>query len=668
MRKFFIFVIAICVSQSNFSLCFAYDSSVMHPKIIDYAILQSNLDEYIKNTLNIPKGIKKEINRKQIKFVTRDGGETEDSPFERTGFHFHNPLRPWDKAGLLGGDSSVVWAQKHNQGSSGTYSWRTARDAYYQALTTNSEDAFELAFRSLGQVMHLIADASVPAHVRSDIHITYFGGDDYENAMTQWASVNGERPEYFFGYEVSQDIFDGAAAAPSAPLPISALWDRDIYDGTNPQETLDSGVGLAEYTNANFITEDTAFSHFPHPAASETNYKSIDWRNPEIHDAGDGVLDNKIYIYHNSGHRLATISYLTWIVLVKHHVFSGLLVDDLVLQDYASLLIPRAVGYSAAFLDYFFRGDVDMGFEKGDYYIYNEGHEHMNGTFSLYYDADDGSRYPVPGAEWFLDIQPESSSTPLSFSYPASPPPRAIGEYILVFTGQIGGEAEAVAGKYVNLCEELIYDPDNPDTVLSDRASILYVQGGLPPYEWEVSGIGFRLIHDVTDNRINTILADPEVCRNKSETISVTDYCGFTANGEIRRGNGFWQSTSRWTLTNATQFTSCSGGTEDPPAEMTKEVANEANKWIMYNPGVANIYWNQSNMDPDFGNRWLPKSGYSDAELILPPVPCDSPIGCAEWFGITDYGNGDWCLPVVRSMEIYTWTCWSPPDNSDRFK
>ena len=453
MQKYTILVFALCVSMLCRSISFAYDSDKMHPRIAENAVIKSKMDDYLKNNLKFSGGITEEKNAKQIIEIINNGSISEDSPFERTGFHFHNPLRPWEKAGLFGGDSSVVWAQKYNQGSSGTYSWHTARDAYYQALTTNSDDDFELAFRSLGQVMHLIADAAVPAHVRSDAHITYLGGDDYENAMTQWAEANGNRPEYFAGYEVSQDIFDYAVLDPSAPVPISALWDRNIYDGKNPQDTLDSLIGLAEYTNANFITEDTAFSNFPHPIASDTNYNVIDWWNPEIHDSEDGIQDNKVYIYHNSGHRLATVSYLTWIILVKHHVFSGLLVDDLVLQDYASLLIPRAVGYSAALLDYFFRGEVEIvPNQGGGYFITNKGEEYLTGTFALYYDDINGVRNPVEGAEWAnVTLAGGGSSALVDFDPPTEPEPAAPGAYILVFRGAFGNEDDAVVGRVVEL-------------------------------------------------------------------------------------------------------------------------------------------------------------------------------------------------------------------------
>jgi hypothetical protein len=63
-------------------------------------------------------------------------------------------------------------------------------------------------------------------------------------------------------------------------------------------------------------------------------------------------------------------------------------------KAYASKLIPRAVGYSAALIDYFFRGDItieqeDMG---PGYVIVNHTAEDMDGTFALYYDNKQAER------------------------------------------------------------------------------------------------------------------------------------------------------------------------------------------------------------------------------------------------------------------------------------
>ena len=58
-----------------------------------------------------------------------------------------------------------------------------AKNYYDSALLEVSTVGLANTFRSLGQLMHLISDASVPAHVRNDPHSS---GDPYE----EWVEHN----------------------------------------------------------------------------------------------------------------------------------------------------------------------------------------------------------------------------------------------------------------------------------------------------------------------------------------------------------------------------------------------------------------------------------------------------------------------------------------------
>ena len=130
----------------------------------------------------------------------KSGGITEDTDpirYSRSFNHFHDPLSPnWILAGFnwvvppvmnmpqyyvvtYNGrhyhNSSAVWAQKPSQSSLlGNYSWPDARQYFYYALTPESDYQRNYnsanTFRALGQLMHLVQDASVPAHVRNDFH------------------------------------------------------------------------------------------------------------------------------------------------------------------------------------------------------------------------------------------------------------------------------------------------------------------------------------------------------------------------------------------------------------------------------------------------------------------------------------------------------------------
>ncbi|MGH2362915.1 MAG: hypothetical protein ACRDGM_20500, partial [bacterium] len=156
--------------------------------------------------------------------------------------------------GLLSGTSSILWGQDANQG----FSWLNARKAYINALIaaspTEREKWFAETFRAIGQVMHLIADSSVPAHVRNDQHT---GGDPYE----EWVELQAEPQPEEKPDEATERFLGSFAQSPlrpdrsildipilgqdavDAPVPIARIWDTDRYDGTNPAITSQLGIG-----------------------------------------------------------------------------------------------------------------------------------------------------------------------------------------------------------------------------------------------------------------------------------------------------------------------------------------------------------------------------------------------------------------------------------------
>src|SRR5262249_50620705 len=182
---------------------------------------------------------------------------------------------------------------------SGSWSWPNARDRYYQALTLPSKSEREARFadllRTLGQTMHLVQDASVPAHTRNDPHLTVKHGgrklgdpDPYEI----WVDDLAARPREFqerlesrtpigpsdeiFRLRVDSRRIDRVAA----PAPVSALIDPGQYVGATPDVTRTPStgrpmIGLAEYANANFFSKDTnslsepsVRRDFPFPASA----------------------------------------------------------------------------------------------------------------------------------------------------------------------------------------------------------------------------------------------------------------------------------------------------------------------------------------------------------------------------------------------------------------
>lgn len=114
--------------------------------------------------------------------------------------------------------------------------------AYTELPDEKREAGLACAFRALGQVEHLIEDNTVPDHTRDLAH----PGDGWEEYLAN------SRADLFRKAPKPWTLF---------PLPLiergglRAVWDRDVYNGANPEITWTSGFdppGLSEYVNANF--------------------------------------------------------------------------------------------------------------------------------------------------------------------------------------------------------------------------------------------------------------------------------------------------------------------------------------------------------------------------------------------------------------------------------
>ncbi len=162
----------------------------------------TTFQEFLRFGLGIEQGLNAVFYRKQVREWLEEGGEREDDSL-RFLRHFHDPLKPWDAAGLDfvvdRHDSSVRWMQARNQGdldTGGFWSWHDARRLYYQALVEPDADHREVLwanlFRALGQIMHLVVDASVPEHTRNDMHP--LGGLTPTSSYEYWVSRQHPTP------------------------------------------------------------------------------------------------------------------------------------------------------------------------------------------------------------------------------------------------------------------------------------------------------------------------------------------------------------------------------------------------------------------------------------------------------------------------------------------
>ena len=135
------------------------------------------------------------VNGQRIRELFTAGSTAEDAGTCRSSTHFQNPLRPWIYAGIE--ESLTGWCLNYRQPNSSnqrsaltwgtgfetyagppvkryiqTMGWDDARKYFYSALTSNKnavrEDNFAKTFQAVGQVMHLLQDMAVPAHVKND--------------------------------------------------------------------------------------------------------------------------------------------------------------------------------------------------------------------------------------------------------------------------------------------------------------------------------------------------------------------------------------------------------------------------------------------------------------------------------------------------------------------
>ena len=312
-----------------------------------------------------------------------------------TGYLSQPPLNP------TSGTPDAPKAAFSTDSEKSPINWDTARDNYYKALTSTinlpppfpgGRDAyFSKTFQALGHVLHLLQDVAVPAHVRNDFksHLA-FKGFKLTNP-TKWF---GNPFEYYVQShdETITSVNSQNMKTPSFPNPrLTDFWDTEQYDGSNPSAS--DSLGLAEFVSANYLSDAT----IPYTIRSQKHvfpYPKIDDPNIQIckdYEPGKKIL--RTYLSRKdrgecppitearTADHFATLSLLNNISIktLVHNVLtnnfisllqlSPLALDDNVHKTYAKEILPRAVGYSAGLLNYFFRGTLEI--TAPDEYVYS---------------------------------------------------------------------------------------------------------------------------------------------------------------------------------------------------------------------------------------------------------------------------------------------------------
>ncbi len=336
---------------------FSYEVNV-HEKITREAVISGGLARYLNTNLNISLDAK--VNGKYVSEWLELGSNWEDDDITMRWLnHFYDPTtgKGLNSAGIIKyGEPSLQWGKI----SLNSWDWESARAYYYSAITSNSEGTRNLKFadlfRSLGQIIHLIQDKAVPAHVRNDAHAPSIEQRDLYEKYTRDAvnRVGQIEPLRYAGYPAVEiatfNIMD-------------AFW-------------INNGKGLSEFTNRNFLSRDTNIDDEKYPLPVPIG----EWIAREtVHDFGGHYID--VDVKYLNGYvtddyrpdkstpiqRLSAISYFDYEMqkLNGQRVYS---LNNFVHNDYAAMLLPRAVGYSAGLLDYFFRGNIEITLSPSDIY------------------------------------------------------------------------------------------------------------------------------------------------------------------------------------------------------------------------------------------------------------------------------------------------------------
>ncbi|NYT20080.1 MAG: hypothetical protein GKC08_07320, partial [Methanosarcinales archaeon] len=420
-------IIGIWLVSGNVS---AFDDEKTHPYLTGAAVeaIRETIQPYLKDMLKLRSGLEQSIKDKSLKEWLKVGSTDEDDPPCRASNHFHNPLDiSWSIAGMkdepwfidlkcsLGEyppseiNSAVHWATGYTQPAEpnvpkmetgNQWDWDHAREYFYAYLTgknfqedvvasTQDEREANLAdsFKALGHVLHLLQDMAVPAHVR----------DDFKSHL-DWAGITWETKfeplRWFadkFEYLVAHHrlwITAGTGAYLTEPT-LTNFWDTDNYIGQDPDSLPLNLIGLAEYTNMNFVSGNTMFTehyptddvyYHPYPREASTDLQAYINGNkpPESVVDSNNVYIKKFYVAKTGdGEHVThflTATYMTRYVLTTAGSYSAefnlsLDIDEQCARDHASFLLPRAVGCSAALLDYFFRGTLEI--TAPDRYVYS---------------------------------------------------------------------------------------------------------------------------------------------------------------------------------------------------------------------------------------------------------------------------------------------------------
>jgi hypothetical protein len=377
-----------------------------------------------------------------------------------TGYNFH----------------SLLFGIGGNVHTTNIWSWPNARGYEWLGLTATNQSErqanLDNMFRAIGQVMHLLEDASQPQHVRNEQHLYPYTNwittklDPFISPIEKYGQERVDKLNYGDG-----SMLDWRGDGFSK---LEDFWDRHLYAPgnaaalNNAEERGGTQLGLAEWCNGNFLGDRHSYAEFfytnsikyyPHPALADTTFNINPYNNHGISIApttlDSGKIGDRAYVSKTgAGVPVEFHSALTYLA-VKHPPRLNLpgmeigvtIRDDNVLSNYHDLFIPKAVKYSAGLIDYYFRGTISAQITDYDtntmqYTVSVENtsfqDDFAGGTFSFYQDTNGVRTLATNVAVSSLLPSPSILASGDSISMNVPGPLPTNGQFVCVYQGNIG--------------------------------------------------------------------------------------------------------------------------------------------------------------------------------------------------------------------------------------
>ena len=260
-------------------------------------------------------------------------------------------------------------------------------------------------YRALGDMLHLVQDMAQPQHTRNDPHsglgcayLVCLGGHAsyYEHYVD--ARIAGESSftlrERFFQTGDYNDVVENVTVSTIdfSDYPVPSLGNYRDFFATATLAGSTTGRGLANYSNQGFFTSGTNIDSngggYPSPPPNTNGMQTAVIPAGSVVDATGTAVPGSGWLVlfkgavqdnlnpSKSDSAVALSSYGAFDQFMQPSGKRQFTLNHYNYDDQARLLIPRAVAYSAGFLDYFFRGELQIALPDEGAYAVVDHEEH----------------------------------------------------------------------------------------------------------------------------------------------------------------------------------------------------------------------------------------------------------------------------------------------------